>query len=64
MMTCTPLSASKDLKVLIKEGISKLRPTELVKPSYEALRFFCPPGNPAHRGYTFWWDSRCPLRSI
>jgi hypothetical protein len=50
MMTCTPLSAPEDLKVLIKEGISKLCPTELVKPSYEALRFFLSPGDPGTQG--------------
>ena len=46
LMTCTPLSAPKDLKVLIREDISKLCPTELVKPSYESLRFFLSAGDP------------------
>ncbi len=50
MMTCTPLSAPEDLKVLIREGISKLCPTELVKPSYESLRFFLSPGDPGTQG--------------
>jgi hypothetical protein len=50
VMTCTPLSALEDLKVLIREGICKLCPTELVKPSYESLRFFLSPGDPGTHG--------------
>ena len=50
MMTCTPLTAPEDLKVLIREGISKLCSTELVKPSYESLRFFLSPGDPGTQG--------------
>jgi hypothetical protein len=49
-MTCTPLSAQEDLKVLIREGISKLCPPDLVLPSYEALRFFLSPGKPGTPG--------------
>ena len=44
LMTCTPLSSPEDLKVLIREGISKLCHPYLVLPSYEALRFFLSPG--------------------
>ena len=50
MMTCTPLAAPEDLKVLIREGIAKLCPTELVKPSYETLRFFLSPGDQGIQG--------------
>ena len=39
-MTCTPPSAPEDLKVLIREGISKLCPPDLILTFYEALRFF------------------------
>ena len=51
LMTCTPLSAPKDLKVLIREGISKLCPPDLVQPSYEALRFFLSLGEPGTTGH-------------
>jgi hypothetical protein len=50
MLTCNPLTAPEDLKVLIREGIAKLYPTKLVKPSYEALRFFLSPGDPGTQG--------------
>ena len=50
MMTCTPLAAPEDLKVLIREGIAKLCPTELVKSSYETLRFFLSPGDQGTQG--------------
>ena len=46
LMPCTPLSATEELKVLIREGIPKLCPPDLVLPSYEALRFFVSPGEP------------------
>ena len=49
-MTCTPLSAPEDLKVLIREGISKLCPSDHVKTSYEALLFFLSPGDPGTQG--------------
>ncbi len=49
-MTCNPLSSPEDLKVLIREGITKLCPPDLVKPSYEALRFFLSPGDPGSQG--------------
>jgi hypothetical protein len=42
-MTCTPLFAPEDLKVLIREGISKFCPPDLVQSSYQALRFFLSP---------------------
>jgi len=50
LMTCTPLSAPEDLKVLIRAGIFKLCPPDLVLPSYEALRFFLSPGEPGTTG--------------
>lgn len=50
MMTCSPLSAPEDLKVLIKEGISLLSSSELVQPSYEALQFFLSPGDSGTQG--------------
>jgi hypothetical protein len=36
-MTYSPFSVPEDLKVIIREGISKLCPPELVLASYEAL---------------------------
>ena len=50
MMTCTPLSTPEDLKVLIREGITKICPPDQVKPSYETLRFFLSPGDPGTSG--------------
>jgi len=50
LMTCTPLSATEDLKVLIREGISKLGPPDLVQPSYEAFRFFMSTREPGTTG--------------
>ena len=43
-MTCSPLSAPEDLKVIIKEGIAILCTPDQVHASYEALRFFAAPG--------------------
>ena len=37
MMTCAPLTSSEDLKVLIREGISKICPLGNVPSEYEAL---------------------------
>jgi hypothetical protein len=50
MMTCSPLSAPEDLKVLLKEGISKLCSLDQVHTAYEALRFFAAPGEPGTTG--------------
>ncbi len=50
MMTCTPLSALEDLKVLIREGLTKICPPDLVKPSYERLRLFLSPGDSGTQG--------------
>ncbi len=50
MMTCSPLSAPEDLKVLLKEGISKLCIPDQVQTAYEALRFFAAPGEPGTMG--------------
>ena len=49
-MTCTPLSAPEDLKVLIREGITMICPPDLVNPSYEALSIFLSPGDPSTPG--------------
>ena len=51
LMTCTSLSSPEDVKVLIREGISKLCPPDQVKTSYEALRFFLSPGDPGTPGH-------------
>ena len=37
MMTCAPMSAPEDLKVLIKEALIKICPPALVPKEYEAL---------------------------
>lgn len=50
LMTCSPLSTPEDLKVLIKEGISRLCTSDQVQASYEALRFFAAPGDPGTTG--------------
>ena len=50
MMTCSPLSAPEDLKVLIKEGIAKLCNPHQVQTSYEALRLFAAPKEPCATG--------------
>jgi hypothetical protein len=50
MMTCSPLSAPEDLKVLLKEGISKLCIPDQVHTAYEALRFFAAPREPGTTG--------------
>jgi hypothetical protein len=49
-MTRSPLSAPEDFKVLIREGIFKLCPPELVPSSYEALPFFLAPREPGTTG--------------
>jgi len=50
LMTYTPLSAPEDMKFLIRDVISKLRPPDLVLPSYAALRFFLSLGEPSTTG--------------
>jgi hypothetical protein len=50
MKTCTPLYAPEDLKVLIREGLTKICPPDFVKPSYNMLRFFLSPGNSGTQG--------------
>ena len=50
MITCSPLSAPEDMKVLLKEGISKLCSLAQVQTAYEALRFFAAPGEPGTTG--------------
>ncbi len=50
MITCSPLSALKDLKVPIKEGVAKLCTLDQVHASYESLRFFAAPGEPSTTG--------------
>ena len=39
MMTCAPMSAPEDLKVLIKEALVKICPPALVPKEYETLQF-------------------------
>ncbi len=51
LMTCSLLSTPVYLKVIIREGISKLCPPELVPASYEALRFFSAQGEPGTTGF-------------
>ena len=51
LMTCTPLSAPEDLKVLIREAISKLCLPYLLQPSYEVLRIFLSHGEPCTTGH-------------
>jgi len=46
MMTCAPLTAAQDMKVLITEGIAKLCPPDLVPAAYGALKFCSAPGEP------------------
>ena len=43
LMTCTPLTVPEDLKVLIREGISKICPLGNVPIEYEGLRFCLAP---------------------
>jgi hypothetical protein len=44
IMTCAPLTVHEDLKVLLKEGLSKLCPPGIVPREYEALQFCPSPG--------------------
>jgi hypothetical protein len=50
-MTCSPLSTPEDLKVLLKEGTSKLCNPNHVQTAYEALHFFAAPGEPGTTGF-------------
>jgi len=42
-MTCSPLLALEDLKVLIRENISKLCPPEQVHSTYKTIQLFLAP---------------------
>ena len=50
-MTCAPLSASKNLKVLIWEGIAKLCPPQLVPPTFDDTKFCLALGEPGTNGH-------------
>ncbi len=50
MMTCAPLTAPEDLKVLIKEGLIKICPPVLVPKEYEAIQFHLVPGDAGMHG--------------
>ena len=49
-MTCSPLTAPEDLKVLIKEGLIKICPPALVPKEYEAIQFHLVPGEAGTHG--------------
>jgi hypothetical protein len=53
-MTCAPLTAPEDLKVLIKEALIKICPPTHVPKEYEALQFCLSPGEPGTRGNYLW----------
>ena len=50
-MTCTPLTVLEDLKVLMREGISKTCPLGNVPREYERLRFCLALGEPGTHGH-------------
>jgi hypothetical protein len=52
-MTCSPLTVPEDLKVLIREGISKicLPPPGNVPMEFEGLRFCLALGEPGTHGH-------------
>jgi hypothetical protein len=50
-MTCTPLTVLEDLKVLIREGITKICPPGNVSREYEVLRFCLTLGEPGTYGH-------------
>jgi hypothetical protein len=50
MMTCSPLTIPESLKLLIREGMSKLCLPGLVPVTYEAFQFFLTPGEPGTNG--------------
>ena len=50
-MTCALLTAPKDLKVLIREEISKIRSPGNVSRKYGSLQFRQAPGKPITQGY-------------
>jgi len=50
MMTCAPLTAPEDLKVLIKEGLIKICKPALVPEEYEALQIRLVPGEAGTHG--------------
>ena len=55
MMTCSPLYAPEDLKVLIREGIIKLCPQDLCNPSTRHSSFSWRLKNQAQRANASWW---------
>ncbi len=54
LMTCTLLSALEELKVLIREGISKLYPRTLSYPPTRRFGSSYLQENQARRAFTFW----------
>ena len=51
-MTCAPLAVSKDLKILLEEGLlSKLCPPGIVPREYEALQVCMSTGEPGTQGH-------------
>jgi hypothetical protein len=50
-MTCAPLTYPEDLKLLLKEGLTKLCPICIVPREYEALQFWFSPGEPGTQGH-------------
>ena len=51
LMTCAPLTYPEDLKLLLKEGLTKLCPIGIVPREYEALQFCLSPGEPGTHGH-------------
>ena len=51
-MTCAPLIFPEDLKLLLKEGLSKLCPPGIVPREYEASQFCLSPGEPVAHGHS------------
>ena len=51
MMPCSPLTDPEDLKVLIREKITKICPPGNVLREYEALRFCLVSGEPGTQGH-------------
>jgi hypothetical protein len=44
MMTCSTLAYPEDIKILIREGISKLCPPGIVAREYDSIQFVLSPG--------------------
>ena len=51
LMNCAPLSTPEDLKVLIREGISKLCPPGLVPSTYNDIKLCLAPREPGTNGH-------------